>query len=183
VTGLPAVRETPILGLLQVDLDLRGDRRGWFKENYQEAKLRAAGLPELRFVQNNVSYNAEAGVTRGIHAEPWEKYVSLATGRAFAAIVDLRAGANFGRVVTVELTPATALLVPSGCGNAFQTLEPHTAYTYLVTAHWSAEAGYVSVDPFDTDLDIAWPLPRDRAIVSDKDAANSALRDVAPVPS
>lgn len=181
MTGLPRVDDTPIPGLLTVELDLRGDDRGWFKENYQEAKLRAAGLPELGFVQNNVSYNAEAGVTRGVHAEPWTKYVSLATGRAFSAIVDLRAGDGFGRVATFELTPARALLVPTGCGNAFQTLEPHTAYTYLVTAHWSPDATYVSVDPFDPELGIDWPLPRERAIVSAKDAANPLLSQVTPM--
>ncbi len=181
MAALPTVTETEIPGLLAVDLDVRGDRRGWFKENYQEAKLRAAGLPELTFVQNNLSYNAEAGVTRGVHAEPWTKYVSLATGRAFAAIVDLRAGAGFGRVATFELTEARALLVPTGCGNAFQTLEPHTAYTYLVSAHWSPDATYVSVDPFDPELGIAWPFPRERAVVSDKDAANPPLTQVAPM--
>ncbi len=178
---LLAVHTTAIPGLLQVDLDLRGDRRGWFKENYQEAKLRAAGLPDLVFVQNNVSYNAEPGVTRGVHAEPWDKYVSIAAGRAFAAVVDLRRGDGFGRVVTVELTPSVALLVPSGCGNAFQTLEPHTVYTYLVTAHWSPDVRYVGVDSFDPDLAIPWPVPRERAVLSDKDAANPRLRDVPPV--
>ena len=175
------MRETRIPGLLAVDLEVHGDERGWFKENYQEAKLTAAGLPALRFVQNNVSSNAARGVTRGFHAEPWDKYVSLASGQAFAAVVDLRAGDGFGRVETLELTPATALLVPRGCGNAFQTLVPHTVYTYLVTAHWSPAAAYTSVDLFDPDLAVAWPVPREQAVVSAKDAASPALRDVAPV--
>lgn len=177
----PTVHATAIPGLLRVELDLRTDERGWFKENYQQAKLRAAGLPALEFVQNNVSYNADVGVTRGVHAEPWTKWVSLAAGRAFAAIADLRRGDGFGRVVTVELTPATALLVPRGCGNAFQTLEPHTVYTYLVTAHWSPEAAYVAVDPFDPALGVDWPVPRERAVVSAKDAANPPLDRVAPL--
>ena len=33
-----------------------------------------------------------AGATRGIHAEPWDKFVSVATGRVFGAWVDLREG-------------------------------------------------------------------------------------------
>lgn len=79
------VAETSIPGLLQVDLDVHGDSRGWFKESYQRAKLEALGLPRLEAVQNNVSYNAAVGVTRGIHAEPWDKYISPASGRVFAA--------------------------------------------------------------------------------------------------
>ena len=172
---------TRLPGLLVVDLDLRGDRRGWFKESYQQEKLRAAGFPELSFVQNNISHNGDAGVTRGVHAEPWWKYVSLAAGSAFAAVVDLRRGPHFGRVETFDLTPSRALLVPPGCGNAFQTLEPNTVYTYLVTAHWSPSVAYVAVDPFDPDLGIDWPVGRDRAVLSEKDATNPALRDVRPL--
>jgi len=181
VTSLPAVRPTRLPGLLDVDLDLRGDSRGWFKESYQQEKLRAAGFPELTFVQNNVSYNSDAGVTRGVHAEPWWKYVSLACGSAYAAVVDLRRGGAFGQVETFDLTPSRALLVPPGCGNAFQTLEPHTVYTYLVTAHWSPSAGYVAVDLFDPDLGIDWPLGRARAVLSEKDAGNPPLRSVRPL--
>jgi hypothetical protein len=37
---------------------------------------------------------------------------SLAQARAFAAIVDLRAGATFGRIETFELNPGNAIFVP-----------------------------------------------------------------------
>ena len=56
-----AVRTTPIQRLLVVDLDLRADNRGWFKENWQRAKMVAAGLPDFGPVQNNVSFNSAAG--------------------------------------------------------------------------------------------------------------------------
>ena len=112
---------TSVPGLLKIDLDLHLDGRGWFKEGYQSAKLSAQGFPPFEVVQSNVSFNAEVGVTRGIHAEPWDKYISLAHGRAFAAIVDLREGPTFGRVETVELHPGNALFVPRGCGNSYQT--------------------------------------------------------------
>ena len=87
-----------------------------------------------------MSFNTRAGATRGIHAEPWDKLVSVATGRIFGAWVDLRPGEHFGRVFTVELGPETAVFVPRGVGNAFQTLEDETAYSYLVNDHWSPAA-------------------------------------------
>jgi dTDP-4-dehydrorhamnose 3,5-epimerase len=176
-----AVEKTGIEGLLHVTLDVHGDARGWFKESYQRAKLEAIGLPRIDVVQNNVSYNAEVGVTRGIHAEPWEKYISPAAGRVFAAIVDLRQGGGFGQVETFELTPGEAIFVPLGCGNSFCTLEPHTVYSYLVNAHWSPGERYPAVDLFDETLAIPWPLPRERMIVSDKDAQNPPLSQVTPV--
>ena len=109
-----SVRTTPIDGLLVVDLVVNGDARGWFKENWQREKMVALGLPDFRPVQQNISYNEETGVTRGIHAEPWNKLVSVATGRIFGAWVDLREGPGFGTVFTIEMGPETAVFVPRG---------------------------------------------------------------------
>ena len=78
---------------MRIDLTVHGDNRGWFKENWQREKMVALGLPDFQPVQNNISFNDEVGVTRGIHAEPWDKFVSVATGRVFGAWVDLREGA------------------------------------------------------------------------------------------
>ncbi|WNB87743.1 dTDP-4-dehydrorhamnose reductase [Glutamicibacter protophormiae] len=178
------VHESGIDGLLFVDLPVHGDNRGWFKENWQRAKAVAAGLPDASFVQQNISFNGTRGTTRGIHAEPWDKYVSVATGRIFGAWVDLREGPGFGTVVTREITPATAVFVPRGVGNAFQTLEDATAYAYLVTDHWRADAGdeYSFVNLGDPHLGIEWPVPLADAELSAKDRAHPPLDDVAPLP-
>lgn len=176
------VTRTDIPGLLVIGLAVHGDGRGWFKENYQREKMVKLGLPEtFSPVQNNISFNAQRGVTRGIHAEPWNKYISIATGSAFAAIVDLRAGDNFGRVLTFELNPGIALFVPKGCGNSFQTLEDGTVYSYLVDAHWSPDTKYTSVNLADPDLKIQWPVPLDMAEISVKDKANPMLKEIQPM--
>jgi dTDP-4-dehydrorhamnose 3,5-epimerase len=169
------VRPLSIPGLLHVELDVHADGRGWFKEGFQRAKLAEQGFPPFEIVQSNVSFNAEVGVTRGIHAEPWDKYISLAHGRAFAALVDLRPGAGFGAVETVELTPANAIFVPRGCGNSYQTLTPDVVYTYLVNAHWSPDAEYTLIQAFDPALGIDWPIGSADAIVSAKDRAHPPL--------
>ena len=134
-------------------------------------------------MQNNVSFNAAAGVTRGVHAEPWDKLVSVATGRIFGAWVDLRPGESFGTVVTHELGPDTAVFVPRGVGNAFQTLEPGTAYSYLVNDHWSlaAKDSYTFVNLADETLAIDWPIPLDRAELSDADREHPRLADAVPM--
>ncbi|HEX4774503.1 MAG TPA: dTDP-4-dehydrorhamnose 3,5-epimerase [Candidatus Saccharimonadales bacterium] len=175
-----AVRATEISGMFVVDLVLHGDQRGWFKENYQRAKMEALGLPHFEAVQNNFSFNAEKGVTRGLHAEPWEKYISLANGRVFGAWVDLRPE-NFGKVFTLEITPEVGVFVPRGVANGYQTLEENITYTYLVNAHWSHDAQYASANLFDPQLGINWPIPQDQAIISDKDRTNPLLKDVRPM--
>ena len=175
------VTETSIPGLLVVESPVLRDRRGWFKESYHRAKLEPLGLPPLDVVQHNVSYNEEVAVTRGIHAEPWEKYVSMALGRVFSAIVDLRAGPGFGRVETIELTTGRSVFVPRGCGNSFCTLEPNTVYTYLVNEHWQPGLAYPAVDLFDADLAIDWPFPHEQMIISEKDRGNPPLSALTPV--
>ena len=59
-----AVTETQIPGFYVVDLVVHGDKRGWFKENYQKEKMEDLGLPAFDIVQNNFSFNAKTGVTR-----------------------------------------------------------------------------------------------------------------------
>lgn len=177
------IEETPIPGFLRIDLTVHGDNRGWFKENWQREKMLALGLPDFGPVQNNISFNDEVGVTRGIHAEPWDKFVSVATGRVFGAWVDLREGPSFGTIYTTEIDPSVAVFVPRGVGNSYQTLEPNTAYTYLVNDHWSADAKYTFLNLDDETVAIDWPIPLEDAILSDKDKAHPKLADVIPFPS
>ncbi|MFJ4173049.1 sugar nucleotide-binding protein [Microbacterium sp. NPDC089696] len=177
-----AVTETPIPGLLLVELPVHGDSRGWFKENWQREKMVAAGLPDFGPVQNNVSFNDAVGTTRGIHAEPWDKWVSVATGRIFGAWVDLREGDTFGTVFTAEIDPSRAILVPRGVGNSYQTLEADTAYTYLVNDHWSPDAAYSFLNLADETAAIDWPIPLAEVEISAKDLAHPRLADVAPIP-
>jgi dTDP-4-dehydrorhamnose reductase len=176
-----SITTTPIPGLLVISLDVRRDNRGWFKENWQRRKMIDLGLPDFGPVQNNVSFNTSAGATRGIHAEPWDKLVSLATGRIFGAWVDLRAGEDFGRTFTLDMGPETAVFVPRGVGNAFQTLIDGTAYSYLVNDHWSesARTSYSFVNLADESLAIDWPIPLSQAEISAADHAHPSLSAVA----
>ena len=173
--------ESPIPGMFVLDLTLHGDNRGWFKENYQKEKMEALGLPSFQVVQNNFSFNKQRGVTRGLHAEPWEKFISVANGRVFGAWVDLRKGPSFGAKFSIEITPDIAIFVPRGVANGYQTLEDNITYTYLVNDHWSPTASYTFVNLFDPTLAIEWPIPQKEAIISSKDAAHPLLSDVIPM--
>jgi dTDP-4-dehydrorhamnose reductase len=180
-----AAHETAIPGMVIYDIPVHGDNRGWFKENWQREKMVSLGLPDFGPVQNNISFNNQVGTTRGIHAEPWDKYVSVATGRIFGAWVDLREGPSFGAVFTAELDPSKAIFVPRGVGNSFQTLEVDTAYSYLVNDHWSADAQaqYTFLNLADETAAIEWPIPLDEAELSDKDRLHPRLGEVIPMPA
>lgn len=174
---------TDIPGLLIFDVTHVGDERGWFQEKFHKAKLVAAGLPEsFTVIQNSLAFNKK-GVTRGFHAEPWDKYVSIINGEAFVAYVDLRKGDSFGTVVTVQLTPDTAVFVPAGIGNSYQCLTDDLYYLYSVNQHWTPDAyeKYTFVNLADPALGVAWPIPLSEAILSDKDRNHPMLKDITPL--
>jgi dTDP-4-dehydrorhamnose 3,5-epimerase len=178
----PAVETTPIPGLLVLRLDVRRDDRGWFEEAWQRERMTALGLPDFGPVQANVAWNAARGTTRGMHAEPWDKLVTVTAGRAYSAWVDLRAGGAFGTTYSMEVEPGVAVFVPRGVGNGYQTTVDATAYTYLVNDHWRPDAHYIAVDHADPVLGIAWPMPPAKRILSDRDRSAPPLSDVEPIP-
>lgn len=172
---------TDIPGLVWWDLSVRGDNRGWFKENWNRQKMVALRLPDFHPVQNNISFNDEVGTVRGLHAEPWNKFVSIASGKVFGAWVDLRDGPSYGKKFTVELDPTKAIFVPRGVANGFQVLETDTAYTYLVDDHWSENGEYAFLNLNDPTADIDWPLPLNENLMSEKDKHHPKLQDVSPI--
>lgn len=152
------------------------DERGNFREVYHAERMAPLGLEGFTPVQQNVSVNRR-GALRGIHAEPWNKFIHLASGEAFSAIVDLQPGSpTFAAVQTFTLTPEVALYVPRGFGNSFQALSDTAVYIYLVDAHWHAGLEYPAVALDDPDLAIPWPITGNEMILSEKDRHNSPLR-------
>ncbi len=176
--------ETAIPGLLIFDVTYVGDERGFFQEKFQKAKLVNVGLPkDFNVVQTSITYNKQRGVVRGVHAEPWDKYISVVKGKVFSAYVDLRKGPSFGKVVTVEITPNVAVFLPQGVGNSVLTLEDDTYYIYNVNAHWSADnyEKYCFVNMTDPSLGIDWPIPTDQMVMNDRDRNHPMLADVKPM--
>ena len=84
-------------------------------------------------------------------------------------------------MVTTELSPEKTAFVPRGVANGYQALEDNVLYSYLVSAHWSADGKYQSVNMFDSTFAIKWPIARDNATISERDAAHPLLTDVTPM--
>ena len=103
------VKKTDIEGLLVVHTAIQQNPSGWFTENWHQEKMSRVGIRDSP-VQHNITYVDKRGTTRGFHAEPWDRYISVLSGRAFMAWLDLREGPTHGRTHVRELGPGTSVL-------------------------------------------------------------------------
>jgi dTDP-4-dehydrorhamnose 3,5-epimerase len=165
------------------------DRRGSFAElwrdsTYGEIGLEAAGLPDARFVQANLSTSAQ-GVLRGLHYHRRQlDHWTVVAGRALVALVDVRPlvadATAHATVETRELSEGETVTIPAGVAHGFLALEP-LSLLYLVTNEYdgSDELGFAWDDPA---VGVPWPTvpgtPDGRPILSDRDRSNPTLREL-----
>lgn len=122
-------------------------------------------------------------VLRGLHAEPWDKYISVADGGSvLGAWVDLREGENFGHVYQTVIDASKGIFVPRGVANGFQVLSDTVSYSYLVNDYWALELKpkYAFVNYADPTLGIEWE-DVENAEVSEADKNHPLLKDVKPL--
>jgi dTDP-4-dehydrorhamnose 3,5-epimerase len=164
--------ETPLRGAYLIDLEKRGDDRGFFARAFCEREFGALGLA-TRFVQVNNSLSAQRGTLRGMHYQlapkAETKVVRCVRGSLHDVVLDLRPGSpTFGRSFGAELSAENRrmMYVPKGCAHGFVTLTDDTEAVYLVDEFYSPEHER-GVRWNDPRFSIPWPIePR---VLSDKD--------------
>lgn len=175
------VNETSIKGLYSVTFKQFFDDRGSVMEFYRESDFLASGLPSLGDRPQVNAPSTVKGALRGIHAEFAHKLVSVASGKIYAVIVDLRKESpTAGKWQGFELSRGQGLFVSSGLGNSFQSIsdEPST-YLYYFEKEWKPDMPGVACNPLDSDLNIDWPIKEGSGmIISDKDRNNPPLKEV-----
>jgi dTDP-4-dehydrorhamnose 3,5-epimerase len=165
------IHDCPLAGLKVIELQMRGDARGFFVERYNQQKFADAGLP-TDFVQDNHSRSAP-NVLRGLHyqSNPSQgKLVGVTRGRVWDVAVDIRPTSDtYGKWYAVELTGENGRLfwIPAGFAHGFCVLgdEP-VDMLYKVTGLYNA-AGEGGLRYDDPDLAVAWPPAN--PIISERD--------------
>jgi dTDP-4-dehydrorhamnose 3,5-epimerase len=165
-------RETPLQGAYLIELERRGDERGFFARFFCEKEFGAVGL-ETRFVQINNSLTGARGALRGLHYQlppsAEVKVVRAIRGALWDVLVDLRLGSpTYLKWFGAELNEDNRemMYVPRGFGHGFVTLTDNVEALYLVSAFYDpgAERGVRWDDPA---VAIEWPVTP--AVISDKD--------------
>jgi len=168
------VRSLGIDGVLEIVPKRHGDARGFFVETYHAERFSQAGI-DLRFVQDNQSYSAAAGVLRGLHYQlaprAQDKLLRVTRGALLDVAVDIRRSSpTFGKWVALEITAekGNQILVPKGFAHGFVTLVPDTEVLYKVTDTYSPENDR-SIRFDDPAIGIEWPSLAGGFQLSDKD--------------
>ncbi len=169
---------TPLHGLKLIVRKPIGDSRGYFERMFCIKELQDI-VGVRRVVQVNHTLTQTKGTVRGLHFQyvPHAdmKFVSCLRGIAFDVAVDLRKNSPTFLQWHAEILSAEnlkTLAIPEGFAHGFQTLTNDCEMLYLHTAPYtaSAEGG---LNPRDTKLAIAWPLPITE--LSPRDAAHTFI--------
>jgi dTDP-4-dehydrorhamnose 3,5-epimerase len=170
--------ETPLNGAYVIELEKRGDDRGFFARTFCRKEFGSHGLV-TEFVQVNNSLSRDLGTLRGLHYQlaphAETKVVRCIRGALWDCILDLRPdsptfGKWFGETLSAE--NRKMMYVPKGFGHAFITLEPDTEVFYLVDEYYAPEFER-GVRWNDANFGIRWPIePR---VISEKDSGSRAF--------
>jgi dTDP-4-dehydrorhamnose 3,5-epimerase len=181
------VYKTKINGLLYVERPIYRDNRGFFSEIVKIPELEQ--IIGTQFVVKQVNHaRSEQNVVRGIHAEGWNKFITVISGLCYAVIVDVRPESEtFGIKEYFLMGDGNnalegCLFLPSGVGNSICVLKGPVDYLYLVDRLYADrdKAGDTAISVFDPDINIEWPIAKDQMVISERDTNTISLREKYP---
>lgn len=165
---------TSIPGAMRIELDRRGDSRGYFARSFCTEEFAARGL-ETSFVQQNLSVSAVRGTLRGLHfqrdAAAEAKLIRVVRGAIYDVVLDLRPDSpTYGAWEAFDLNDAnqSALYIPRGAAHGFLTLSDNVEVHYLLS-NWYNPAAEAGIRWDDPAFAIRWPMAP--TVMSDRDRA------------
>jgi len=174
------VTECALPGILLIEPETFGDKRGLFRETYERERYKAAGISD-EFVQDNHSRSGK-NVLRGLHftrRKPQAQLLTVIYGRIYDVVVDIRPdSATFGKWFGVELTAEglCQIYMPHGFVHGFCVLSDHTDLHYKVSQRYDPnDEGGLRWD--DSDIGISWPI--NSPLISDRDRKFPSLHELA----
>jgi dTDP-4-dehydrorhamnose 3,5-epimerase len=173
---------TNIPDVVIVEPVVHGDERGYFVETFRQDKLEDFLGFKINFCQDNES-KSKKGVLRGLHYQlhpkAQTKLVRVIQGKVLDVAVDIRKGSpTFGNYVSVELSDKNKrqLFIPRGFAHGFLVTSVEAIFVYKVDNYYAPEYDR-SIRFDDPDINIKWPLSKDKILVSEKDKKAPFLKD------
>ena len=177
------IKTTDIEGVVIVEPQVFGDRRGYFFESFHAERYAEALSLTDPFVQDNES-RSRYGVIRGLHFQkpPYSqaKLIRVVSGEVLDVAVDLRRGSKtYGKYVSVTLSGENhlQLYLPRGIAHGFSVLSQEVVFQYKCDNYYHPESeGAIAWN--DPAIGVDWQIPPQDVILSDKDIHNPLLADI-----
>lgn len=151
---------TRLPGVVVIQPQIYGDKRGYFMETFKKDEFEAAGITK-EFVQDNESSSTK-GVLRGLHFQKEHtqgKLVRVTRGEVFDVAVDVRPGSEtygewVGEILSSE--KKNMIYIPEGFAHGFLVLSDIAEFLYKCTDVYdpSSEGGIPWNDP---TIAVKWP--------------------------
>ena len=171
--------DTDVPGVVIIEPQVFGDKRGYFMETYRQTWLEDI-VPGIRFVQDNQSLSSR-GTLRGLHYQartPQGKLVRVVSGEVFDVAVDIRQSSpTFGKWAGVHLSSENKrqFWVPEGFAHGFLVLSDSAEFVYKCTDYYDPD-DQQHIAWNDSDIGIDWP-DAGEILLSEKDQTAPALKD------
>lgn len=175
--------EKNISGLFVITPKIYSDQRGWFYESFREKLFEKYTGKKYRFIQDNCSFSGY-GVIRGLHYQvpPYSqsKIIQVFQGKILDVTVDLRPSSpTYLRqaVLCLEACDHKQLFIPEGIAHGFSVLSQEAVVFYKTNRYYNPSSERTLLYN-DTDLNIDWKIPQDKARVSEKDRKGTPLKTI-----
>lgn len=175
------VIKTALDGVVIIEPRIFKDARGYFFESFSQWEFEEK-VRRINFVQDNESMS-HFGVMRGLHFQrpPFaqSKLIRCVRGAVLDVAVDIRKGSpTYGQHVAVELTEENhrQVFIARGFAHGFSVLSETAVFQYKCDNFYAPQAdGGISI--MDDTLGIDWRIPKEQALLSEKDTHHLCLRD------
>jgi len=149
-----------------------GDNRGRFTKCFEKDIYAGIGI-EFNLNETFTSVSSK-NVIRGLHFQirnPQAKLISVAAGKVWDVIVDLRVNSpTYKKWISVELSAENhrTLYVPRGFAHGFASMEDNTIILYLCDGKYNKDAD-TGIRFDDPEIGIEWPIDLEKSIHSNRD--------------
>jgi dTDP-4-dehydrorhamnose 3,5-epimerase len=179
------VYKTSIDGLYYIEYPKFIDNRGLFSEILKPEMVKKFINPDFQIKQVNFSLS-ETKVVRGMHAEGWNKLITVLNGEACLVLADTRKNSPTFKNVeyfNFKFDPNSklgqGLYISKKIANSICAVEGPVHYVYGVDLlyHERNPKDDMAISIFDPDLKINWPFNKDEMIISERDIKSITLQE------
>jgi dTDP-4-dehydrorhamnose 3,5-epimerase len=177
---------TAIDGLYYIKYPKFIDKRGFFSQVLEPKRISQQINPNFQIKQVNLSVS-QTKVVRGMHAEGWNKLITVLSGHSLCVLADIRKDSSTYKKVEYFNFQAKndnkwgeALYISAKIANSICAIEGPVYYLYGVDQLYEDRnpADDQAISIFDPELNIKWPFNKEELIVSQRDLDSITLKEL-----